>query len=552
MASRLFRPKHLLTILLLLISVAVAVWWAGTVPYDPMAIYRPIPASATLVGRHVALPSRWNDLLANPLALALMRTAGVRIEDAAGLVADEESRLWFEKLVGREAVWAYLPSRFGGPPAWMAVSHLGGESQKLRWQLSIFKVPGFERVTQFAGRSVWRVATPDLEPGQSLIIAFGEGVLMACLSHSTTSIAEVLGAYDGTIPRLLGEFTSFSQFASEDGRGVPDRLWVLDESEWASEESPGLVVDIPVLRGDAISLTVETEGASLVPGAEPSPAEMQALEELLGDAPCTAVRLSADTIDRLAVQPWIQSDVRHSFRMLSQMAPQGVLLIGMDGEMGGRLAWGVMGSLGLRGLRVPTLLLAAPVKNASAASTGIQRILDNSNARYRGAFVLRPVAVPPYELFALESAGGDEWVDALSPSDRPAYVVINGWLLASSNRSALQKLAQSAAASPGHSGAEAWAEPLTQSFAVTAWVELARTGKVAKDAIATWSMAQMFIEGGNSQDIREQLNEAKAWIDALAPFGTARATLTRQDGKTVLALDLGLSEGIPSDKIPTP
>jgi hypothetical protein len=49
----------------------------------------------------------------------------------------------------------------------MAVSHLGGESQKLRWQLSLFRVPGFERMTQFPGRSVWRVDTPDLDPGSS-------------------------------------------------------------------------------------------------------------------------------------------------------------------------------------------------------------------------------------------------------------------------------------------------------------------------------------------------------------------------------------------------
>jgi len=552
MGFRLLRPKRILTLLLLLASVAVAVWWSLTIPYDSMAVYRPIPASATVVGRHVALPSRWNDLLANPLALALMRTAGVHPADAAFLVEDEESRHWFEKLAGREAVWAYLPSRFGGAPAWMAVSHLGGESQKLRWQLSLFDVPGFERVKQFRRRSVWRVDAPELDPGQSLVIAFGEGVLMACVSPNVTSIAEILGAYDGNAGRLLDESPSFAAFATKDDRQIPDRLWVLDESEWASEDSPGLVVDIPILRGDAISLSVETDGASLVPNAEPSPAEMQALEALLGDAPCMAVRLSADTIARLAVQPWIQSDVRHSLRMLSEMSSQGVVLIGMDGEMGGRLAWGAMGSLGLRGLRVPTLLLATPVENAASASMEIQRILDISNARYRGAFVLNPVTVPPYELLVLESAGGDEWVDELSTSDRPAYVVIDGWLLASSNRSALQKLAQSAVARPRRSGTEAWAELLAQPSAATAWLELARSGKVAKDAMATWSMAQMFIEGGNSQVIRAQLNEAKAWIDALAPLGTARAALVRREGKTVLTLDLGLSDGIPSDKIPTP
>ncbi len=552
MGSRFLRPKRLFTLALLALSVVVAVWWVGTIPYDSQAIYRPIPASATLVGRHVALPARWNELLANPLALALMRTAGVRTEDAAGLTADEESRAWFEKLVGREAVWAYLPSRFGGAPTWMAVSHLGGESQKLRWQLSLFRVPGFERVSQFPRRSVWRVNTPDLEPGQTLVIAFGEGVLMACVSRSPVAIAEVLGAYDGQVSRLGEESPSFARFALEDDRSIPDRLWISDDSEWAASDSPGLTVDIPVLRGDAISLSMATEGAMLVPEAGLSIPEMESLVGLLGDAPCTAARMSPEAIGQLSVQPWVQKDVRHALRLVSAVATQGVVLVGMDGDMGGRLAWGAMSSLGLAGLRVPTVLLATPVSDADAAAAAIQRMLDNSNARYRGAFVLRPVAVPPYTLFALESAGGDEWVDVLASSDRPAYVVMDGWLLASSNLGALRKLAESASDRNPTSTLPAWMAQLNRPAAITVWMELARTGKVARDAIATWSMVQMFTPGGNSQEIREQLNEAKVWIEALAPFGTARATLSRKKGKTLLTLDLGLSDGATSDRISTP
>ena len=77
---------------LLLVAIAAGIWWSGTVRYDPLAIYRPIPAAATLVGRHLVLPARWTELLANPLALALMRTAGIEPEEAAELVLDEESR----------------------------------------------------------------------------------------------------------------------------------------------------------------------------------------------------------------------------------------------------------------------------------------------------------------------------------------------------------------------------------------------------------------------------------------------------------------------------
>jgi hypothetical protein len=203
-------------------------------------------------------------------------------------------------------------------------------------------------------------------------------------------------------------------------------------------------------------------------------------------------------------------------------------------------------------LRVPTVLLATPVKDEPTAAEAIQRVLDASNARYRAAFTLQPVSVPPATIYVLESAGGDEWVDSLSRSDRPAYAFLEGWLLASSNLGALQKLVQAAGADRPGASAPSWAESVDRASAIATWLDLERSGKLARDAIATWSMAQMFMNSGNSQAIREQLNEAKVWIDALAPFGEARGELGRREGQTVLALDLGLSRAGGSDRIPAP
>lgn len=552
MGARFFRPKRLLTLALLAAAVAVAVWWVGYIPYDPLAIYRPIPASATLASRHLRLPARWNDLLANPLALALMRTAGVDTEAVGALVSDEESRLWFEKLAGREGTLAYLPGRFGGPPAWMAVSHLGGQSQKLRWQLALFRVPGFERMKHFSNRSVWRVEAPDLEPGQ-LVIAFGEGVIMACVSENPAAIIEVLAAYDGRGQRLLDAEKSFAEFAKRDDRSTPDRVWIHDGSEWASPDAPGVAVEIPALRGAAISLLAATKGMSLVPDDRAPVSELGALARLLGGAPCATAVVRRDALLHLLTQPGLQRDASHVLRMVLDVAMADRLaVVAMDGDMGGRLAWGAMSSLGLSGLRVPTLLLAAPAPDPAEAERAIQRVLDASNARYRAAFVLRPVPAPPATIYVLESAGGNEWVDSLARSDRPAYAILDGWLLASSNLNALQKLAQRSAAERGRAEMPAWAAQVDGAAAATVWMDLARSGKVARDGIATWSMAQMFLAGGNSRAAREQANEIKTWIDAFAPLGAARAELGRRGGRTTLAVDLGLSALPGSGRIRAP
>jgi hypothetical protein len=548
MRPRILRPKRLATLALLAASIAIGVWWMGHIPYDPVAIYRPVPSSATMVGRHLDLPGRWMDLLANPLALALMRTAGVDTGEAAWLVADDESRAWFEKLAGREGVLAYLPGRFGAAPAWMAVSHLGGESQKLRWQLSLFKVPGFSRMTQFPGRSVWRVDTPDLDPRQKLVIAFGEGVIMACLSENLFAMAEVLGAYDGTVRRLMEEELSFKRFVETDVRGAPDRFWLRDESDWASPGAPGIWVEVPVLRGEAMSLRVVSEGAAPVPEGGARPPDFGALARRLGQAPCAVAHVGREPLERLVSAPGIQRDVRFALRMALEIADDSVAVVLMDGDLGGRLAWGAMRSLGLSGLRVPTVLLATPAPDAAEAAAAIQRMLDASNARYRGAFMLRPVAHPAATVHVLESAAGDEWVDALERSDRPAYVVVDGWLLAASNLDALQKIVRSGADTDA---LPAWAAA-DPGAAASGWLDLERSGKMARDAIATWSLAQVFLEGGSSQAVREQLNEAKAWIDAFAPFGEARWSLARRAGETTLAVDLGLSGAGALDRMPAP
>lgn len=552
MGARMLRPRRLLTLALLAAAVAAGVWWVGYIPYDPQAIFRPVPASATLAGRHLRLPARWNELLANPLALALMRTAGVDVEAAAALATDAESRKWFEKLAGREGTLAYLPGRLGGAPAWMAVSHLGGQSQKLRWQLALFRVPGFERLKSFANRSVWRVAAPDLEPAQ-LVIAFGEGVLMACLSEDPGAIAEVLAAYDGRGPRLLDAERSFAAFAENDDRSAPDRFWIREGAGWASPTEPGITVELPVLRGDAISLAARTKGAALVPETRAPATELAALARLLGAAPCAAAAVKREALLRLLTQPGLRRDVHFALRMALDAAPADRLVVAtLDGEMGGRLTWGAMSALGLSGLRVPTLLAAAPAPDPAETERAMQRVLDACNARYRAAFVLRPVPASGATIHVLESAGGDEWVDELARSDRPACVVLDGWLLAASNLDALQKLARRAAAGTGAAETPAWAAAVDGPAAVELWLDLARSGKVARDGIATWSMAQMFMDSDGSAAARRKLNEGKAWIDAFAPLGTARASLGRRAGTTALAVDLGLSALPGSDRISAP
>ncbi|NLB64920.1 MAG: hypothetical protein GX803_00400 [Lentisphaerae bacterium] len=548
MRPRLPRPKRLLTLTLLAAAIGAGIWWLGFMPYDPMAVYRPVPASAVLVGRHLALPDRWGELLQNPLALSLLRTAGVDPDEAWALVADEESREWFGKLAGREGVVAYLPSRFGGPGAWMAVSFLGGQSQKLRWQLSLFRVPGYERMHQFPNRAVWRVSGMDLPPGQHLVIAFGEGVLMACLSENPYAIAEVLGAYDGTVNRLVAVENSFQDFAQNDERSVADRFWLKNEFGDTHHAGGGISVELPVARADALSLQARSSDFERVPELPGGGADLAGLSARLGSAPCAVFQCHRDALTQALTLPGLLPDASFALQRLLEVSGESVLAVFLDGRLSGRLSWGVQRTLRLAGLRVPTLLLATPVADADEAAAAIQRILDLSNARYRGAFITRPVNSGGQVVRVLESATGNEWVDGLAPGERPAYAIVDGWLLACSNRDALQKLLDM----EPEDDPPVWAARGEHPAALTGWVDLERGGKVVRDAMGTWSMMQLFFGGGGAAQVREQINEVKAWVDALAPLGEGWVSLRRANNETMLEVDLGLSVRERPARIPEP
>ncbi|HQQ61895.1 MAG TPA: hypothetical protein PKU89_11215, partial [Kiritimatiellia bacterium] len=221
------------------------------------------------------------------------------------------------------------------------------------------------------------------------------------------------------------------------------------------------------------------------PEDRPAASAIGELARLLGGAPCAAALVRRALLLQALMQLDLDPTARHVLRMVLDVAANDRLaLVVMDGELGGRLAWGWIRRLGLAGFRVPTLLVAAPVADPAEAERAIQRVLDVNNARYRAAFTLRPVPVPPATIYVLESAGGDEWVDELSPSDRPAYVVLHGWLLASSNLAALQKLAQTAAEEREAAETPAWAAAVDGSAGAAAWLDLARSHRVAKDAVA--------------------------------------------------------------------
>jgi hypothetical protein len=227
--------------------------------------------------------------------------------------------------------------------------------------------------------------------------------------------------------------------------------------------------------------------------------------------------------------------------MALEIAADPVVLALLDGDCSGRLSFGIMRTLGLSGLKVPTLLAATPVPDPAEARAAVGRIMDSCNARYRGAFVFRSRTLPDRtELCTLESAGGNEWVDELAPSERPAWAIRNGWLLVSSNRAALEKLLASGG-SPAAS-LPPWAVSGTaRSPTANLWLDLERTGTTFIRLVAMWSMAQRFLGVSTAPSVQSILDNVRAWLEALRPYGQAAAIWSAATDDSLSSLSLVLS-----------
>jgi hypothetical protein len=513
-------------------------------PDDPLAIYRAVPARATAALRVVDLPSRWEDLVANPIVASALRAAGTEPEDALWLVRDPATRAWFDRLADREGILAWLPAQEGTPPALVAASRLGGRAPFLRQELLLFKLPDFQRMpTAFRDRAVWRVKGLDLPPGWTLTLSFADDLLLACLSSNPWAIGELLAAHDGTVPRLLDAGNGFAGFAASDDRSIPLRAWIRDD--WPVSAAPddtsgavpvGRTLDIHRLDGERMDLRgASRDLADWTDGTSYDPAP---LDRLLGDKPCIALTLRRSLLQKALRRTWLRGDARHSVRMALEIAGDPLAVALLDGDYGGRLAFGLMRTLGLSGLKVPTLLAATPAPDDAAARAAVGRILDSCNARYRGAFVLREKKLPDgTAICTLESAGGNEWVDELAPGDRPSYAIRDGWLLAASNRDALEKLLADPALDAIDSAAPV-------SSTATLQVDLDRTATTFIHLAAMWSMARRFLGAAADPSVQAVLDDIRAWLEALRPYRLATAVWTASDKDSLSLWTLGL--GTPS------
>ncbi|HBA85833.1 MAG TPA: hypothetical protein DCZ95_17255 [Verrucomicrobia bacterium] len=496
-----------------LVFLGLLVWWCLYVPYKPDLVFKALPGDASVVSIHRNLAERWDEFSGNPLTLSLFGALGIQSEDLASLGQDPESRAWLNALAGEKIALAFVPNMgLGHRPAWVAASWLGGRSQRFRWQLHWARTPVFRRLDNYRGHPMWLVRAPFLEPGSILTISLVEGMLLACLSQNPGDIRRVLDTYDGYQASVMSQTAFVEAIHPEREPASDDMGWVHFDAIHPRIGGSGgdLLYSIPLvtkerLKGRLSSRTPIPHLRSLT-----APIQTGDLDRLWGGLPVVVAVVGRDTALNGLLFPQAPSWVRQLGRIVAAQNADAVFLGAFGDDYSGRIM----------GLKIPSLIAAVRCPNEESALKSISQALDRLNAQKRWGLIPRPFTAAGRQVFAIE-ATGESPMSRMTVEESPAYAVCGGWLLFSSNLDALLKLVEryERVESTQQASLAPWRNVADGSLApVHGWIDLDRGSKTLRLAVSTWSLKMLLDNPTGSQQTRQQLNEAKAWIDAIAPL----------------------------------
>ncbi|HOW97158.1 MAG TPA: hypothetical protein P5567_01465 [Kiritimatiellia bacterium] len=517
------RRRPLLFWLLLAAALGAAAWWVLYTPYRPEHMYRALPAQTAFVSVHRDLAGRWDTIHRNPLIQTLFLAFGVKPEELNELSADPVARQWLQQLASDEALVAYVPSLgTPGEPAWIIVTWLGAKSQRLRWNLRWAKIRELTAHPPYRGWPSWTLDTGG-EDEPKLTFALVEGMGVGVFSSDPRLLNEALDALDGVQPSLEDQpdFPGRTGIWCRDPK-APDRGWVNPAAVSGGVTSPvgAVSYEWSELQSGGLRGCVTGRDPFAVEFSRAPRLKAGGLDRLLGDLPQGLALLSPSLVLPYMEQPKRAAWMRLMAEII-RLEKAGVVALALLGDdYSGRL----------KGIKLPTLVGALPVGKSELVSAWLREALDRLNARYRWGLVPREVAAGRGRMTIIE-ATSTNFLAGLPPSECPAYMLRDGWLLLASNSEGLEKLADRFDALPTNRPPPvSWMRDLDNEPApVYVWLDLARAGKTLRMALSTYSLKLLLEDPGGSQETRQKLNEAKAWVDSLMPLSRARFWM-RSDG----------------------
>lgn len=509
---------------LLLIFIGVLLWWTFYVPYQPERMARMIPLHAEYASHHEALAGRWDDFVSNPLARSLFTSMGLDPVDLKTMMDDPAVRPWMEKLLARDLVVAYVPaSGQVRDPVWVMSGWIGSESIKLRWLLSRDKISGLRKIRRQAGGVYWVVDAP-IKTRENLSIALVEGVLVACFSRDPHAVRHVLDVYEGIEPRHPEWESLLKVGATLNTPDAPDQGWF-----FLPNEPDAVLFSLDQADAHNFAGTLCWPESLTLPGMQPVNAETPS--RFMGGEPFAAVGASPEAVLTLSGL-YLPEPAPSVIRQIGRMAP-------VDTVAGFLLGGEYSGSL--MGIAIPSLMVAWPVDDETNSLALAAAVLDRLNSLYRWGLVVTESRVGERIAHVVESTDDTPYA-RLRTRENMAYTVIDGWFILSSHAGPLFKLMSryDRPESLFEADLGGWQKNLRSSESGGfAWIDMGAGAKTIRLALSAYSIKLLFEDASNTRELRQRLNEIRAWVDTLAPLGQAQVQMEQTREGIVLHIQVG-------------
>lgn len=493
--------------LLLVAFAGGCLWWMVHVPYEPARLYGAIPANATVLSGHHDLASRWERVIVNPLLASVAFALGADPSDWEAWKDDELVRTLVDMFASHELLAAYVPDLGpSGGPAWVFAAWVGGDSQRLRWFLKSLDVPELRSAASRNGWPVWVWSPRDLKAGQRVTLSVVEGMVVGCIAGETAGIEQVLACVDGHAMSLADR-----PFLALSGPGdYQDRGWIRLQQFGRREPDP-MRYALRLLPAGGIEGRVTWPFTPAVTGGVSGVQATEDVAGLVGDLP-----IACAVVDRSLGRVWIDQVLTNALGrevrgLLSGESPGTVTLGLLGGDYSGRFM----------AVRLPTVVGGVTVADPENVVEEMDGVLDRINARTRWGLVSQLMMVGTQRVYAVEGTGRNVY-GKLETKERLAYTALGGSLVVGSNLETLSRLLaeqQAEGAKTGGRLAGGVRQMRERQALAYVWFDLLEGGKVVRLAITAWSLKLLVENAEKSQATRERLNVAKAWLDALAPFG---------------------------------
>lgn len=487
--------------LLLLAYIGVSIWWTLIIPRDTDQLLRAIPGQAMAVTMHDRLADRWLEVSAHPVAASLASVFGVE-PDAWEATRRDPGLAYILDLVGRDQlVMAYVPYLdYQREPSWVMASWVGGRSHRLRWMLPYLKIPGLERTGQMGGWPVWTYRWTTDGVAHQITLALVEGMILGCQARNPLAMEMIIEAYNGTFPsiRRRADLRDVNERLLRSRH--PDRLWYksMNPRGNATLDDPWMF-ELDLRSNTTVAGTARLTSPM---GLDTIPPEVEIAElfDLWRAHPIAYSVLSADLFD---------TDVLDTNTVTGRLITDVVEAAG-----GEALAWGLFGgdfSGRYKGIKVPTIMAGVAMDEARDAGELARALADRWNARDRWGLVVVEEKAGEHAVYRFEGTSGSLYA-GLSASEQVAMTRTGSWLVVSSNAKGLIELL-----SRPDAGGEALmaTDPAGDQWGYLG-MDLVRGGETLRLALSAYSLKLLFEDAEGSRATRQQLNEAKAWLDVLA------------------------------------